>query len=135
MHQIKGWGGFASRKATGGLCKELLAILFGCKWFQHYPYGNRVEVETDHKPLEGVLNKPLDKCPLHLQHMWIKLQNYDIQLKHVPGKYLVVAYALSRAICSNENIELHEKEIAAQEGLHIQASNDMLAKIKTHTEG
>jgi len=40
--------------------KEMLAILFGCTRFHEYIYGiPNIEVETDHKPLEAILKKPL----------------------------------------------------------------------------
>ena len=44
--------------------KELLAIVFGCTRFHDYIYGiPNVEVETDHKPLESILKKPLHQAP------------------------------------------------------------------------
>ena len=40
--------------------KEMLAIVFGCTRFHEYIFGLRtVEIETDHKPLEMILTKPL----------------------------------------------------------------------------
>ena len=40
--------------------KEKLAVVFGCTRFHEYIYGlPNVEVETDHKPLEAILKKPL----------------------------------------------------------------------------
>jgi hypothetical protein len=39
--------------------KELLAILYGCEHFHQYIYGRTVVVETDHKPLEAIVTKPL----------------------------------------------------------------------------
>ncbi|KAJ8896940.1 hypothetical protein PR048_002286 [Dryococelus australis] len=49
--------------------KEQLDILYGCERFHQYIYGRKVVVETDHKPLEAIFNKPLDNCPLQLQCM------------------------------------------------------------------
>ena len=39
--------------------KELLAIVFGMHDFDQYVYGRHVWVESDHKPLEVLLKKPL----------------------------------------------------------------------------
>ena len=39
--------------------KELYAILFGCKRFHQYLYGRKVTVQSDHKPLESIMKKPL----------------------------------------------------------------------------
>ena len=44
--------------------KELLAILFACNHFEAYIYGReRVNVETDHQPLEMIVRKPLNSAP------------------------------------------------------------------------
>ena len=39
--------------------KEMLAIVFGTSKFHQYIYGKTFMVESDHKPLEGLLKKPL----------------------------------------------------------------------------
>ena len=39
--------------------KELLAVQFGLLRFQKYVNGQSVIVETDHKPLVGLLDKPI----------------------------------------------------------------------------
>ncbi|XP_067115918.1 scavenger receptor cysteine-rich type 1 protein M130-like [Osmerus mordax] len=39
--------------------KELLAIVFAVKRFHQYACGVRVTVQSDHKPLENILRKPL----------------------------------------------------------------------------
>lgn len=49
--------------------KELYAVLFGCKCFHEYMYGRRVIIESDHKPLEAILRKPLVAAPPQLQRM------------------------------------------------------------------
>ena len=50
--------------------KEMLAVVFGCTKFYDYIYGvPNIEVESDHKPLEAILRKPLHQAPLRLQKM------------------------------------------------------------------
>ena len=39
--------------------KELLAVLFGCERFHQYTYSKNIHVESDHKPLESIMKKPL----------------------------------------------------------------------------
>ena len=40
--------------------KEMLAIDLGCERFHDFLYGqNVVTVESDHKPLEAILKKPI----------------------------------------------------------------------------
>ena len=50
--------------------KEMLAIFFGCKKFHDYIYRlPKVDIETDHKPLVTILQKPLHTAPARLQRM------------------------------------------------------------------
>jgi hypothetical protein len=81
--------------------KECYAIVFGCERFHQYVYGRRVLVESDHKPLESILRKPLASAPARLQRMMLRLQKYDIVVKHKPGKDIPVADTLSRLFLSN----------------------------------
>jgi transposase InsO family protein len=76
--------------------KELLAITFGVTRFHHYVYGRQVVVESDHKPIESIMKKPLASAPARTQRMLLKLQPYDIQVIHRPGKTIPVADTLSR---------------------------------------
>ena len=76
--------------------KELYAILFGCERFHHYVYGRAINVESDHKPLESVMKKPLCSAPPRLQRMLLRLQKYDMLVMYKPGKSIPVADALSR---------------------------------------
>lgn len=39
--------------------KVLLAVVFGCAKFAEYIVGRDVTVESDHKPLEAIMKKPL----------------------------------------------------------------------------
>jgi len=39
--------------------KELLYVAFGLGKFHQYTYGRKVTVQTDHKPLEAIVKKPL----------------------------------------------------------------------------
>ena len=77
--------------------KELLAIVFACEKFHQYIFGKRVQVETDHKPLVNIFKKSLNDCPLRLQRMLLRLQQYDLQVEYKKGAELYVADALSRA--------------------------------------
>ena len=91
--------------------KEMLAIVFGCTKFHDYIYGlPDVDVETDHKPLESILKKPLHQAPLRLQRMIMSLQKYPITVHYKPGKELLVADALSRSPLPEEAVELEFKK-------------------------
>ena len=78
--------------------KELLAIVFGCDHFEAYIYGRDVvHVETDHKPLEMIMLKPLNSAPKRLQRMLLHLQKYNLEVKYKRGDTLFLADTLSRA--------------------------------------
>ena len=78
--------------------KELLGIVAACERFHQYIYGASVEVETDHKPLVSIFKKPLNNCPLRVQRLLLRVQRYDLKVFYTPGKFLVTADALSRAV-------------------------------------
>ena len=96
--------------------KELYAILFGCRRFHQYIYGQKVTVESDHKPLESIATKALAAAPPRLQRMLLQLQKYDIKIVHVPGKNIPVADTLSRQIQDKKTEVSNEdfKDIEAQ---------------------
>ena len=62
-----------------------------------YTYGRKVNVVSDHKPLECILGKALANAPKRLQGMMMRLQKYDADLIYVPGKNPHLADTLSRA--------------------------------------
>lgn len=55
-----------------------------------------VRIETDHKPILGIINKPLPKVPVRLQKMIMRLQPFRLEVVYTPGKYLYIADTLSR---------------------------------------
>ena len=78
--------------------KEMLSIVFAAEKFHQYIYGKgSVTVESDHKPIEAIMQKPLNKAPPRLQRLMLRLQHYNLQVKFVPGKFMYVADTLSRA--------------------------------------
>lgn len=76
--------------------KELLAIVFGCERFHYYLYGNNFEIHSDHRPLIGLLKKPLDDLSPRLQRLSIRLLRYRFDLVYVPGKDMKIPDTLSR---------------------------------------
>lgn len=76
--------------------KELLALVFGCERFHYYLYGRHFKLESDHRPLIGLLKKPIDDMSPRIQRLTIKLLRYQFELNYVPGKQLQVPDTLSR---------------------------------------
>ncbi|KAK0143082.1 hypothetical protein N1851_018782 [Merluccius polli] len=54
-------------------------------------------VETDHKPLIALFQKPLNDCPCPIQRMMIRLQRYALNVAYSPGRLMYTADTLSRA--------------------------------------
>ena len=108
---------YASRSLSSTECnyaqieKELLAIVFACQKFHQYIYGFQTKVQSDHKPLESIVNKPLHKISPRLQRMVLKLQNYDLLIKYVKGKDLHIADTLSRAYLTNPDDSYQSKDL------------------------
>ena len=99
---------YASRALTSAeqnyaqLEKELVAIVFACRKFHAYIYGKDVHVQTDHKPLETILKKPLANASPRVQRMMLRLQRYSLDVKYKPGKEMFLADTLSRAYVTGE---------------------------------
>ena len=92
--------------------KELLAIVFACERFEPYIFGREeVNVETDHKPLEVIVLKPLNAAPKRLQRMLLRLQKYDLRVKYKKGTTMHVADTLSRAHLPEVNACLFEEAL------------------------
>ena len=102
--------------------KETLAVVFACSKFHQYIYGQIVTVERDHKPLQYIFAKALEKCPPRIQRFLIALQKYNLKIKYVPGKNLQLADALSRDPLSNDK-EFQEIEEQANIQVHTLLEN------------
>ena len=115
--------------------KEMLAIVFGCQKFHDYLYGLFcVHIETDHKPLETILKKPLHTAPARLQRMILSIQRYPISVSYRPGKELLIADTLSRSPLPDTagEYEFHEYNINTLHALPITESK--LAEFKEQTK-
>ena len=94
--------------------KEVPAIAYACDKFHPYIYGQHVHVDTDHRPLEAIMKKPMARAPARLQQMMLKLQSYALTVTYVPGKDLKLPDTLSHA-------SLDEKPSKAEQ----EATDDM----------
>ena len=77
--------------------KKLLAIVFACNNFEVHIYGrDMVHVESDHRPLESIMQKPLNDAPELLQRMLLQLQKYTLQVTCKRGTQMYFVDTLSR---------------------------------------
>ena len=94
--------GFYSNKLTkrerlgSAFARELLAIYKSFKYFHHFLEGNDIVIFTDHKPLIGALDKPLDRQnPVEARQLSFIAQ-FCPKIEHIAGQTNVVADTLSR---------------------------------------
>ncbi len=64
----------------------------------NYTFSRPVTVHTDHKPLESIFVKPISLAPARLQRMLLYLTKYDITVKYVGAKSVLLADTLSRLV-------------------------------------
>lgn len=90
--------------------KELFSITYACERFHQVVSGQAASVETDHKPLIALFQKPLNDCSLRIKKMMIQMQRYTFNLMYTPGKLVYTADTLSRAVDPKEpaNIKLDD---------------------------
>ncbi|KAK2716625.1 hypothetical protein QYM36_006937 [Artemia franciscana] len=107
--------------------KEMLAITFACKRFHQYLFGRTICVTTDHKPLESIFGKSIQRTPPRLQRMMLAIQPYDIKLRYKPGKTIPVADTLSR-------LHLADTDIESQVDIEILRENAQEAQSKHYNQ-
>ena len=77
---------------------ECLAVVFACGKFDQYIYGKKdLKIMSDHRPLESIVKKDMEKSPMRLEKMLMSLQRYGFELQYKPGKDQAIADMLSRA--------------------------------------
>ena len=115
--------------------KEMLAVVFGCTRFHDYIYGlKEIQVETDHKPLESILRKPLHQAPMRLQRMILQIQKYPLVVTYRPGKELLIADTLSRAYLPDEDPNILDEELEVNLVNTLPISENKLELIKHETQ-
>ena len=87
----------SSEKNYAQIELELCVVIFGLQHFHQMTYGRHVEVQTNHKPLENIVMKPLVKAPRRLQRMLLQLHEYSTTVVYRKGSDLYVPDTLSRA--------------------------------------
>jgi len=127
--------GFASRTLNhaeqnyGTTELELLAIVFACKKFRNYLLGHHVKVLTDHHALIF-----LNTCQLLNSRLvrWATfLQEFQLEIKHIPGKENIGADMLTRyPQSSTESSPISGKAIIINKLTLIEYSQDLREQFK-----
>ena len=132
---------YASRTLTNAernyaqIEKELLAVVFALQRFDQYVYGLPTLVESDHRPLEAIVKKPLRDAPKRLQRMLLALQRYDFEVTYRKGVELFIADTLSRGALPTtvEDVsELDFEQVSSVDEL-FGVSDERIREIAEHT--
>ena len=70
--------------------RELLSVVGGLEKFQYFTFGCSVIVLTDQKPLIAISKKSLVKASPRLQHLLLRLNNYNVELNWIAGKDMIL---------------------------------------------
>ena len=94
--------------------KEVYAIRYACIKFYEYTsvqtsdYRNRSQI-TDHKPLETISSKPIEKVPARLQRIIFDELQYSPIIMFRKGAEIPIADALSRDFNHSSDEEQQEE--------------------------
>lgn len=99
--------------------KELLAIVWGTKYFRPYLFGKEFNLKTDHQPIKWLHAKYSGKdISPRLQRWLISLGEYDIKIDYIKGSDNKVADFLSR-------INVETKEINTSENVSLKKNKNV----------
>ena len=102
--------------------RELLAILFAVEKLHNYTFGREIEVHTDHKPLEAIFLKPISLAPARLQRMLLRLRKYQLTVKYVGAKSVLLADTLSRLVHPGQDKTIPGLDVTIAQVLKIGAT-------------
>ncbi|GFR58209.1 Pol polyprotein [Elysia marginata] len=113
--------------------RELLASYAAVKHFRHFLEGRPFTIFTDHKPLTTVLSSHIDRSPRQTRHLSF-ISEFTSDIRHIKGKFNVVADALSR-INSVGKDDQHKECINFEKLAPAQEASDEMASYHTATMG
>ena len=91
--------------------RELLAIVWGCEVLHNFTYGRYFTVQTDHKPLVTIMNKPMFKVSPRLRRLAFRLYGYTFNIEYLPGSKMIIADTLSRASNDVSNTSVNKTDV------------------------
>ena len=89
-----------------------------------------MHVESDHKPLEIIVKKPLATAQPRLQKILMRMQKYNYRLEYKPGRELVLPDMLSCAPCCPETTDINHMEQEIARHVHLVQSSLPVSKPK-----
>lgn len=111
-------------------------MVFGLEKFHQYTCGHPVTVQSDHKPLEVIVKKPVFKAPKHFQCLPLRLLVYDVNLLYQRGSQMELADTLRPDYLLEVNLTSVQKEVeAVNMAQDLPASAGRVDDIGKNTEG
>ena len=108
----------------------------GLEKFNYFTFGCPFTVLTCHKPLIAISKKSQGNAPHQLQQLLLRLNNYDVELKWIPGKEMNFSDHLSR----NMDINAEKSKEPTCKGLglsihdvYLNASSEKCISLATET--
>lgn len=89
--------------------KELVAVVWGVKYFRPYLLGKEFTIMTDHKPLLYLFG--MKDPSSRLLKFRLTLEEYDFKISYIKGKDNVVADALSRIVITSDELKRTNEKI------------------------
>jgi len=103
--------------------RELLAVLFACEKLHVYVFGRTIYVNTDHKPLESIFQKPISLAPPRLQRMLLRLRMYNLEVKYVGASSVLLADTLSRLVKPGSDPSVPDLDVSITQVLKIRPTH------------
>ena len=115
--------------------RELLGVVGGLEKFNYFTFGRPVMILTDLKPLIAISKKSLVSAPPRLQHLLLRLANYNVELQWIPGKEMIFSDHLSRNVdtnvdkpneptCKGLDLEIHNVYLNASDDKCLSLANE-----------
>ena len=92
--------------------REALAVVWACEHFHLYLFGSHFTVTSDHKPLEGIFNKPTSHTNARIERWNLRLQSYDFTLRYKPGDGNPADFLSRHPVSPAMTKTKHEKTVA-----------------------
>lgn len=70
-----------TKKRFSNIERECLAVAYGLETFEFYLLGRKPIIETDHSPIEQILQKNIREAPGRLQRLLLRCLRFDVQVK------------------------------------------------------
>ena len=71
----------------------------------HYVFGRKFTDHTDHSPLANIFKKCLNDTSPRLQHLLLRLNQYEMDVHYITQKYVPIADCLSRLVVNATAVE------------------------------